>query len=271
MVENLKIVKTPWETTFVNLLKQSKEIVYLASPFIKKQTADIIAQNCSTTIDLKYINSFKLSNFHRGVSDLLALRILNDHHFTQKNVHNLHAKFFIFDDQAIITSGNLTAGGLRNNLEYGLLVKGEIVEEIRTDYLNIFNLEDYPYITNAILEKAGDILNSVPKEKQKNMKIDDGKIFDDILNDENTVEKYEGGVESIFANLTSWKKDVFECLVEIENDVVNLDNIYSFEKNLSRLHPNNKNIRPKIRQQLQYLRDIGLIEFLKPGIYKKLW
>ena len=228
-------------------------------------------KNCSTTIDLKYINSFKLSNFHRGASDLLALRILNDHYFKQKNVHNIHAKFFIFDDQAIITSGNLTAGGLRNNIEYGLLVSGAVVEEIRMDYLNIFNSDNYPYITNDILIKAGDILNSVPKEKQKSLLIDEKDLFDDILNDENTLEKFEGGIESILDNLTSWKKDVFECLVEIENDVFKLDTLYSFEKKLSVLHPNNKNIRPKIRQQLQYLREIGLVEFLKPGFYKKLW
>ena len=85
------------------------------------------------------------------------------------------------------------------------------------------------------------------------------------------MEKFDGGIECILENLTSWKKDVFECLMEIENDVFTLDTLYSFEKKLSVLHPNNKNIRPKIRQQLQYLREIGLVEFLKPGFYKKLW
>jgi type II restriction enzyme len=34
-----------------------------------------------------------------------------------------------------------------------------------------------------------------------------------------------------------------------------LDEIYSFEHELKLKHPENNNIKPKIRQQLQFLRD----------------
>jgi type II restriction enzyme len=37
---------------------------------------------------------------------------------------------------------------------------------------------------------------------------------------------------------------------------------------LAKLHPANRNIRPKIRQQLQVLRDMGLVEFLGGGEYR---
>jgi type II restriction enzyme len=40
---------------------------------------------------------------------------------------------------------------------------------------------------------------------------------------------------------------------------------------LSGKHPDNRNIKDKIRQQLQYLRDLGLIEFKERGVYRKLW
>ncbi|HXL22673.1 MAG TPA: hypothetical protein VOA78_09410 [Candidatus Dormibacteraeota bacterium] len=33
-------------------------------------------------------------------------------------------------------------------------------------------------------------------------------------------------------------------------------------------HPNNAHIRDKIRQQLQLLRDLGLLQFLVPGSYR---
>ena len=36
---------------------------------------------------------------------------------------------------------------------------------------------------------------------------------------------------------------------------------------LQRIHPRNQNVRPKIRQQLQVLRDLGLVGFTSPGIY----
>ena len=266
-----EIIKSPWEETFVELLQGAKEKVYLASPFIKKQTATLIAENTNKGIDLRYINSFKLSNFHRGASDLEALTILDEHKAKQKNVHNLHAKLFIFDNRAVVTSGNLTPGGLRKNLEYGVLLQGGLVKEVELDYLKIFDDEEAPDITPEIIKKADEILSSVPKEKRRKIDISDKALFDEILDDVVVEEKFDGGVESIKANLASWKKEVFECLLEIKSDLFTLDEVYGFEDKLQPLHPDNKNVRPKIRQQLQYLRDIGLVEFLKPGVYRKLW
>jgi type II restriction enzyme len=47
-----------------------------------------------------------------------------------------------------------------------------------------------------------------------------------------------------------------------------LDDVYRFQNDLGRLHPKNSNIRPKIRQQLQVLRDIGVVRFISPGRYQ---
>ncbi|MGN1347846.1 MAG: hypothetical protein ACI4VI_02775 [Acutalibacteraceae bacterium] len=46
--------------------------------------------------------------------------------------------------------------------------------------------------------------------------------------------------------------------------------MYSFESELKIKHPKNNNIKPKIRQQLQFLRDRGFIEFLGNGKYEKI-
>lgn len=267
----LEVIKSPWQTTFLRLLEEAKTNVYLASPFIKLQTALLIKQNINRGIDFRYLNSFKLAHFHTGASDLEALRILEMEDCKQKNVHNLHAKLFIFDNVAIITSGNLTPGGLRNNLEYGILVRDKLVNEIKSDYLTIFNKPEYPEITLDIIDKAAAILLSVPREKQKKIKISDKSLFEEILNDENIEEKFDGGTASILSNLSPWEKDVFGCLEKLDGDVFTLQEVYSYENYLSSLHPKNQNIEAKIRQQLQYLRDIGLVEFTRPGIYKKLW
>jgi type II restriction enzyme len=50
-----------------------------------------------------------------------------------------------------------------------------------------------------------------------------------------------------------------------------LNEVYRFEPDLHEMYPNNQNIRAKIRQQIQFLRDLGLIEFLTNAKYKKLW
>jgi len=187
-----------------------------------------------------------------------------------KNVPNLHAKLFIFDDLAIITSGNLTPSGLRNNLEYGILVHDSLVKEIKRDYITIFNNPDYPKITSEIINKAQDILSAVPKEKRKKICITDKSLFKDFTAETYTEDLFEG-IESVISSLTSWKKDVYECLIKIPDEVFTLRQVYSFEKQLSLIHPKNNNVQEKIRQQLQYLRKLGLVEFGKPGVYKKLW
>ena len=37
----------------------------------------------------------------------------------------------------------------------------------------------------------------------------------------------------------------------------------------AREYPRNQNVRPKLRQQLQILRDLGLVEFLGKGFYRR--
>jgi type II restriction enzyme len=46
-----------------------------------------------------------------------------------------------------------------------------------------------------------------------------------------------------------------------------LAEVYDRSDELQRLHPNNLHVREKIRQQLQRLRDMGLVEFLGGGRY----
>lgn len=67
-----------------------------------------------------------------------------------------------------------------------------------------------------------------------------------------------------------WILDTLNCLSQIHKDVFTLADAYAFEESLRLLHPKNQNIRPKICQQLQFLRDKGFLEFVKPGVYRKL-
>lgn len=66
-----------------------------------------------------------------------------------------------------------------------------------------------------------------------------------------------------------WLLDVLACVERVPTTDFTLDDIYAFDHHLMALHPGNRNVRPKIRQQLQVLRDNGLIEFLGSGRYRK--
>lgn len=59
-----------------------------------------------------------------------------------------------------------------------------------------------------------------------------------------------------------------KCVEAIGKSEFQIDDVYAFEKRLGYLYPGNKNVRPKIRQQLQFLRDRDYLEFVSRGYYR---
>ena len=65
----------------------------------------------------------------------------------------------------------------------------------------------------------------------------------------------------------NWSRVLLTHLRKLPRSKFTLEEAYRFELELSTLYPNNRNIRPKIRQQLQVLRDAGLLKFEGRGTY----
>lgn len=70
--------------------------------------------------------------------------------------------------------------------------------------------------------------------------------------------------------LRGWTVDVLSAIRKLGKSQFSLSELYGTEAELKALHPANQNIRPKMRQQLQVLRNLGLIEFTGRGNYKVL-
>ncbi len=65
-----------------------------------------------------------------------------------------------------------------------------------------------------------------------------------------------------------WLIDILRCIETFRGREFTLNEMYKFEEELSNRHPNNRHIRDKIRQQLQFLRDKDYITFIDRGKYK---
>lgn len=65
-----------------------------------------------------------------------------------------------------------------------------------------------------------------------------------------------------------WTADVLRCIREIGKTQFTLQDVYAYESMLQGLHRENRFVRPKIRQQLQVLRDRGFLTFTRPGCYE---
>lgn len=73
-------------------------------------------------------------------------------------------------------------------------------------------------------------------------------------------------LSSIPVRLRGWTLDVWNIVNRLGREFV-LHDVYRFENHLQQLHPDNRNVRPKVRQQLQVLRDLGFLAFGGAGRY----
>lgn len=71
-------------------------------------------------------------------------------------------------------------------------------------------------------------------------------------------------------DVRGWLLEVMKCVDLVGRRDFDLADIYAQEERLHALYPNNQNVRPKVRQQLQVLRDQGYIEFLGRGRYRRI-
>lgn len=101
----------------------------------------------------------------------------------------------------------------------------------------------------------------------------DGKIWlirDGKETNRSEVRKQFGRIRplgDLDVRLRGWTLDVLKIVRRLNQKTFCLRDVYALESELARLYPGNRNVRPKIRQQLQVLRDIGLLEFSTRGHY----
>lgn len=84
-----------------------------------------------------------------------------------------------------------------------------------------------------------------------------------------TNEGGQGKYGSRSPSSRSWTRDVLELVGRFGDKEFTLNEAYAFESELFALHSTNKNIRPKIRQQLQTLCKAGLLKRVRRGAYQR--
>lgn len=70
------------------------------------------------------------------------------------------------------------------------------------------------------------------------------------------------------ADVKGWILDIMNCIDALNKKEFSLQDIYKFESDLKIIHPENKHIKDKIRQQLQFLRNKNYLDFIGQGRYK---
>jgi phosphatidylserine/phosphatidylglycerophosphate/cardiolipin synthase-like enzyme len=254
-----ELIARPFFDNFISDCRQAGSSIKLCAPFVKNDIiADIIdVKKSGTPLDL--ITKINLRSFHAASSDIGALSNILSNAGHVYNCSNLHAKIYIFDDsRCYITSANLTYSGLKNNSECGIFTtESALVRSTLKAYRDLQNHDDVGKITESILDDINLILSNIPSMPS----IPYPKIETKACSNE-----YITAIEN---TLTGWKKDVFKAIARFDDTFTSHD-IAILADELKEKHSQNHNREAKIRQVLQQLRDLGLVEFVYPGVYRSL-
>jgi hypothetical protein len=144
----MKTLQKGWHHYLNEVFNSVNQELVISSPYLSdvgaKFLIDNISKNFKESGTLKFVSDLSPRNIYQGATDPNSFRLLFNSINSVILFHlpRLHAKVYVSDsNKAIITSGNLTAGGLYNNFEYGIFTDEEInINFIKKDLLNYGNL-----------------------------------------------------------------------------------------------------------------------------------
>lgn len=137
-----------WNKNLNDIFQSVDAELTISSPYISDIGAEFLLKNVSKQFKengvLKFVTDLSPRNIYQGSTEPKSFKLLSNSLKSIQIFHlpRLHAKVYISDEnKAIITSGNLTAGGIYNNFEYGIFInQNEKVAIIKNDLLNYASL-----------------------------------------------------------------------------------------------------------------------------------
>lgn len=169
---------------------------------------------------------------------------------------------------AMIGSSNLTSQGLSRNIEANLAVWDDVHSEVISEIYNTYG--KLKYHPNRVVPDEEFISlfaewseQEKRKDRAKKKEASLAELKDRFLSKAKILQRPKPTKNDLFG----WLELIYDTLPD--GEFSNQD-IYAFENLFSRQYPQNRNIRAKIRQQLQYLANLGFIEHVTRGIWRKV-
>ena len=140
-MDKVTLLARDWRAELVSLIRSARQSLFIASPYVTREGAELLLSEAGRDgrgiQDVTLLTNLSPDNVCNGSTDPAACKLLTDAVSGMRLYHlpRLHAKVYIGDTSgAIVTSANLTRGGLHLNYEYGLRVNDRVmVMAIRDD------------------------------------------------------------------------------------------------------------------------------------------
>lgn len=141
-----RLLKSPWSDDFIEAISKTTQEIFIASPFVNTGGTRILSKTVRdpASVHLTLLTCLTTQSIVEGTTKPSALNELYLQ-FGQVRISSLgrlHAKVYIIDGKiGIITSANLTSGGLRTNFEYGMQIHDKsVIAAVREDMNHYYTL-----------------------------------------------------------------------------------------------------------------------------------
>ena len=138
----IQTLRSPWEATFSDLVTTANRDILILSPYISRRPIDLLLsiltrRRARQTIRARIVTDLSPASLATEMLDIGAVLHMLEKLPNASLTHlpRLHAKVYIADHSwAVVTSGNMTDGGLSFNYEFGLsLTDASLLTRIRQD------------------------------------------------------------------------------------------------------------------------------------------
>ena len=136
----MQSIKSPWADTFDQFAGSIQEMAIIAAPYITRRPIERLTKKLQSrrrSVRLDVLTNLHADSLVAGSLDIRALVWLCEQipGTTIRHLRHLHAKAYVADEHtAIVTSANLTNGGLFRNHELGVAITDPVgVKDIADD------------------------------------------------------------------------------------------------------------------------------------------
>jgi hypothetical protein len=254
------IVNTAWDDFLFQQIAECRQNIRIATPGLSSGHVQQILDAKRKEVSLEVATGFGIKEFYFGKTDLDAVEKLVENKDTITGVPGLEALFAVFDNErSYVSSGGLVAEGPGSTKSYNVLIDNPYIsKQLSTDFDMLIKSEPAHLFSINVIQEYREIIRQL-KNNEKGQK----------TSQTNTSTPFEV-LDSL--DLRGWTLDVLEVVLKMKNSTFRLSEVYEYVEKLQTAHPLNNHVQAKIRQQLQVLRDLKLLDFLdQRGTYRKRW
>jgi phosphatidylserine/phosphatidylglycerophosphate/cardiolipin synthase-like enzyme len=262
------IVVTPTDKWLKTTLTECNKSFSVSSPYVGTYLREVVSK-LDGDISVTLLTRTILADFASNASDLGAVRALASRTGGILSLSSLHAKVYVIDSKhGLITSANATFSGMYRNRECGF----EITR--RKDVDSLHNLIETGFGT---LPKPQvwtiDDLDELrePVERLRAALPRFAVLREQAVEAPPRIRLQRRQYDRLVKSFSGWLQLTMEGIARIRSDTFTMNEVFAACAPLAASRfPDNRHVREKLRQQMQRLRDLGLVLFLGNGRYERL-